>query len=134
MDMMNIDNAITEKAESVVVLSAPEFYPALHGSVKKSCKNAGLADEVMEALINALLLHIIQFQSNNDVAHLERHTKMAINIIRDNGIEEPDFIISSWTPLLLAVTSMFIKMKLVKRSPVWRMVAHVEGALYLTPE
>ena len=117
-----------------VVIEAPQFYPALFKAVKKSCKVAGHGDDAVEALVNALLLHIIQFQSNNDVAHLERHTLMALNIIRDNGIDQPDFIISSWTPMLLAITSKFITLKLVERSPIWRLDAHVEGSLYITPE
>lgn len=130
---MDMNHSSDERTLSVII-AVPEFYPALYKAVKKTCKALGHADDVTESIINALLLHAIQFQSNNDVEHLERHVKMAINILRDNGIDDPNHIIGKWTPVLLAITSKFIRLKLVDRSPIWRMTAHVEGSIYLTPE
>lgn len=130
MDM----NQDSPKSELTVIIAVPEFYPALYKAVRKTCGELGHGDDVIDSIINALLLHVIQFQSSNNAEHLERHVKMAINILRDNGIEDPAHIIGKWTPVLLAVTSKFIKLKLVDRTPIWRMIAHVEGSLYLTPE
>lgn len=117
-----------------VAIEVTKFYPRFAKAVKKSGTDSGLSTTDQEALISQLLLHVVQFQSNNNVIHLERHVKMAILIINDHGIEDSDAIISSWTPLLLVFTANFILLKLVERTPIWRMLAHVDGTLYITPE
>lgn len=135
MDMNESNDAHrSNKPLPSVAIDVAEFYPRFAKAVKKSCADNNLGAVEEEAILNSLLIHTVQFQSNNNVVHLERHVKMAVNIIRENGIEDTDPIISTWSPLLLIFTAKFITLKLVERTPIWRLVAHVDGTLYITPE
>lgn len=118
----------------VVVIELKDFHNAFAKTIKSECKRFEVDEQTKEAMIQQLITHIVQYQSNPQVDHLERHVKMALNIIRDTGIPEPDLIISSWIPLLLATTGKFNMMKLNQSSPYWKMVAYIEGSLHITPE
>ncbi len=122
------------EALPTTAIEVAKFYPSFAKAVKKTCAECEISQVDQEALINQLLLHAIQFQSNNNVIHIPRHVGMAVNIIREYGIETTDSIITNWVPVLLATTAIFINLKLVERTPIWRLVAHVDGTLYITPE
>lgn len=118
----------------VVIIELKDFHNAFAKTIKSECKKYEVDDQTKESLIQQLITHIVQYQTSPQVDHLERHVKMALNIIRDVGIQEPDLIISSWIPLLLATTGKFNMMKLNQSSPYWKMIAYIDGSLHIAPE
>ena len=130
---MVLEQESARSKQSTVVIDLREFHKGFDYSIKKACKSNEISDEDQETLVGQLINLILQFQSANAVVNMERHVRMAVNIVRDNGIASPDEVVSKWVAMLLYLTSRFVALRLIERSPLWKLDAYIDGSVYISP-
>ncbi len=90
-------------------------------------------EHIEAAIITRMMAHVLEFQRNNDIHYVERSVKMAMNILHEYDLPDAGKVVSTWLPILLWGTGLFIKKRLGDISRVWELKSVIDGALWISP-